>query len=243
MVIIENTIRSDARAAAPARRRSRAATALAGGVLGAIVVALALPQAVSWQLALPGDPVIAAIRAGAPVAEDRFTRLIDSREAALAWWDDGALWHDLGRAHLARALSLPYSRAEDRLAELERARLALREAAARRPLDSRAWLRLSLTELLLLRRDASAQALEMAMQAAPTESSQFGPRIEYGLKLWDRLSPEGRQLWQQQVRLQWRGDRPATARLIRRFGNRERFEAALAFDPAAREALDALLRR
>jgi hypothetical protein len=216
---------------APARRPL--ATAFFGAACGLLLLYLAIPRTLIAFEALPGNPIFQKIQAKGQVNVKELGELVASRKAALSWGRDPALMAELGIAQLLRA---EMASADRGFALIERnaGRQMLRQALARRPLDSFSWLELAYVDLLARRDRAAAGNLTLAIRMAVSRPGQFAPRIEMGLKLWNLLDGDQRDDIRNQIRLMWRESRESRDRavaLAKRMQAPEIFREALSLVP------------
>jgi hypothetical protein len=130
----------------------------AGLLLGAGLLALALPVAGAALSRVPGDAVLRELRAGTAVDTPALRRFADSRRAALTWRDDPR-----DRAELALAALLLAERADAGRAPLLAAERALTAALRAAPADPYAWTRLALVRWRL---DRPVDRVRAALDAA-----------------------------------------------------------------------------
>ncbi len=198
------------------REPRRAPLALAALIAGGLLIALALPRLIGETLALPARPVIAAVRAGAPVDARHLALAADAEAAALRWLDDGRGWTALGllRYEQARALGLAGAAAR---ARLDDAIAAHRAGLARSPGQAHAWTRLA--QLVLLRDGPSpgiGPLLVRAVEAAPRHRRLAFRRIALALATWRHLGPEAQAAIADQIRFAARISRARLEALARR---------------------------
>lgn len=177
--------------------------ALAILVLGAAIVALALPQFMAALARTGGDPVIAAIAQGERVSDIRLERALASRSTAVNWWP---LPRDLGDIALLQTLQAramdPARQAGQRRLMLDRAAAAARSALAQGAADPFLWMRLAEAGFL---RDGLqpkvAVPLMQSMRLGPTLQSLILPRLELAFILYPTLTDPQREELYRQVRL------------------------------------------
>jgi hypothetical protein len=151
-----------ARATHAGERQARRSVRLAGGLtalMGAACLALAVPVAGAALSRLPGDSVLADLRAGAVVGSAELDRLSESRRRAADWRRDPRDAADLA---LARMLHAERAGTDGR-ARLRQAERALMSALGAAPADPYAWTRLALVRWRL---DRSAGSVRAALDAA-----------------------------------------------------------------------------
>ncbi len=170
-------------------------------LLGAGLLALAVPRAVAALVSLPGGPVLARVQAMEPVGPEALDILIGAEDAALAWVDSGRRRTDRALALLLRA------RQGDAVRDkfLADSVAGLRSGLARAPANSFAWTRLAYAETTLNGPSpASASALRMGLITAPHEPRLLMVRLELCLQSWDHFAPADRALVDNQIRAAWR---------------------------------------
>lgn len=139
-------------------------------LVGAGLVALALPIAAAALTRLPGDGVLRALRTDDPVTPADLERLADSRQAAWRWRTDP---RDRAEFALARLLQAERAAPTHDGADgdkLRAAEAALTIALGTAPGDPYGWTRLALVRWRLGR---PAPRVEAALAAARTT----GPRV------------------------------------------------------------------
>jgi hypothetical protein len=208
-------------ATASDRAGQLAVAALAVGLLG-----LALPQLAVALVQLPGDPVVFALRRGAPVSDDALAVLAETREATLRWWPDATAGRELAVAAL-------------RLGERARAEAASRGALARAPVEPNGWLRLAwLAWTGGAPPGRTAALLRASVATGPYEPALTALRARIALDLWPSLPLDARLALAGQIRHLWR-DQPdalvglattrlAAIRIAEALGDREAIAAFVA---------------
>jgi hypothetical protein len=147
----------------PSGGRNRLAGAIAV-LLGAGLLALALPVAGAALTRLPGDAVLADLRAGEVRGSGDLTRLAESRRRAADWRRDP---RDAAERAFAQLLLAERAGVQGR-ARLRAAERALTAALRAAPADPYAWTRLALVRWRLDRPAASVRAaLEAARRTGP----------------------------------------------------------------------------
>jgi hypothetical protein len=158
---------------APRRESGRGARA-AGWItalLGAGCLALALPIAGAALSRVPGDAVLADLRAGAAPGSADLHRLAESRLRAADWRSDP---RDAAARALAQLVLAERAGSRDP-ARLRVSERALTAALAAAPADPYAWTRLALVRWRLDRPSGSvAAALDAARRTGP-HSARLGP--------------------------------------------------------------------
>lgn len=170
-------------------------------LLGAGLLALAVPRAVAALVSLPGGPVLARVQAMEPVGPEALDILVGAEDAALAWVDSG-------RRRTDRALALLLRARQEEAADNEflvDSLAGLRSGLAHAPANSFAWTRLAYAETMLNGPSPSAAAaLRMALITAPHEPRLLMVRLELCLRSWDHFGPADRALVGDQIRAAWR---------------------------------------
>lgn len=191
---------------APARISGRKWTAVLVALASAAgILYLSIPRMVAAFFALPGDSVFERVQRGEAVSLDDVRTLATSRQRAVLWADWPSEWSDLGYAEheIAYRERGPDGRLDPKL--VDRALAATEHALAHAPLDSEAWGRLALLRYVMAGpTDAAAKAFGMALLTGPVRPKQVGYRLDLAFRLWQRLSPDDRDLVARYARISWR---------------------------------------
>lgn len=142
---------------------------LVGAVLATsavVVLSSLVPQAASRLAELPGDGAVRLLYAGERPTESGLLRVLDSREAAIAWVERAGPHRDLGHFYFVLADELGDTE-ERRRTLLLRAEAELTTAMARSPADPPTLALLATTYLDLDRPEEARRWLEMAQRIAP----------------------------------------------------------------------------
>jgi tetratricopeptide (TPR) repeat protein len=131
-----------------------------------VVLSSLVPQAASRLAELPGDGGVRLLYAGERPTESGLLRVLDSREAALAWVERAGPHRDLGHFYFVLADELGDTE-ERRHTLLLRAEAELTAAMARSPADPPVLALLATTYLELDRPEEARRWLEVAQQIAP----------------------------------------------------------------------------
>ena len=185
------------------RRRWPAVVVALGSAAGLLY--LSIPRTVAAFFALPGDSVFEHVQRGEAVSLKDIGTLATSRQRAVLWADWPRAWSDLGYAEheIAYRERAADGRLDPKL--VDRAVAATEQALARAPLDSEAWGRLALLRYVTAGpTDSAAKAFGMALLTGPVRPKQVGYRLDLAFRLWQRLSPDDRNLVARYARISWR---------------------------------------
>ncbi|WP_147274811.1 hypothetical protein [Ferruginivarius sediminum] len=188
------------------RRRLRGAAAI---LIGAALLALALPIAVASLAWLPARPAVEEIRRGSPPSTVRLRHSIATERMALRWREDGHGRFRLALAHLALAGRAGVAGANRHLQAAER---ELVRGLSLAPANAQAWTRLALVRYRLSRPAPTiVEALDLSIRTGPTERGLAPARAELILRLWPLAARRiGRSALDRQLRLAWQVDRAFT---------------------------------
>jgi hypothetical protein len=210
---------------------SRLTAALASTALALTVLYLGVPRLVGGIVKLPGDHAISQIRAERPIASTDVATLAQSRERTLRWLPERKTWGELGLAHLlAGALRAPED--ESRRPALLAAVGAIETGLALAPNDGYAWARLAIARYYLDGpSDGVADALTQSLLIAEYDRRLVFDRLDVAFAVWDRLSPETREVVRRQVGYGYHVSPNRLGALARTPDRRVRILAALSGTP------------
>jgi hypothetical protein len=174
-------------------------------LIGAALLALALPIAAASLAWLPARPTVAEIRQGSLPSTVRLRHSIASERMALRWREDGHGRFRLALAHLALAGRTGVAGANRHLRAAEREFVRGLSLA---PAHAQAWTRLALVRYRLSRPAPTVvEALDLSIRTGPTERGLAPARAELILRLWPLAARRiGRSALDRQLRLAWRVD-------------------------------------
>ncbi len=220
----------------------RAAPIAVALVAGAALVWLAGPRLVAAFAGLAAGPVIAELRAGAPMLSRHLRIAADSQRSALEWTDDGRGWGRLGLIAFLQAQEQGF--ADDGRALLDDSIAAHRRGLRLSPAQTYAWARLAHAELL--REGPSPRLgppLELSILTAPYDYALVFQRLELCLMVWRQLDDHVRALVAEQVRFAARYKLRRLAKLAKQRYATGIVRAALADVADLRYRFDAALLR
>lgn len=126
-------------------------------------------------------------------------KLHASQRAAVDWVPSGKSHADRAVTEIALAKAAP-SRSVERADWYQRAEASVEEGLLLAPADPYAWARLAYLRLKKGGRKSGArEALMMSMLTGPYEKRLAKSRIQYAIRLWNRLSPEDRAFVKKQI--------------------------------------------
>lgn len=201
-------------------------------VVGAVVLLyLGVPRTIAAFVMLPGNEPLRDYGDGKAIDRDQLETIIESRQEALAWVDDGHTWSELALGQLLLAARPEKGGPLD--SELvDRAIDSLRSGLTQAPTDTYAWTRLAYAELLA--RGASqtvSSALVMSMRTGRYQPQLTLFRLKLCLAVWPHFAVKDYLLVLDQVRLAWRRWRKDVVEIARATGRPDVIRAALAQTP------------
>lgn len=200
--------------------------------LGIGLIALALPYFFAGFAALSGDPVVEAIKAGAPLPESALTRLIESRQAAESIYPKASYAIERGMAELRLAEGTDLNPTAKR-AHFKAAHAAFADGLAAAPGNAYAWAQLAYIETRLNGPSAkAADALYQSIVAAPYEPTLLLSRVGLAAQLRAYWSAELSAAMPSQIRKAFSQDPGAFVTLAVTGGFVPLARAALLSDPA-----------
>lgn len=202
----------------PVRRSlSFAATILLAAVIGAGLLAAALPRTLAAFARLSGDPLMSHLADGKELSEADYGVLAESRRHAIGHAASAEDYSELALAELGLAAAAGAADPATARALYEAAREAAREAVRRNPADGYGWMRLAYANYYL---DGVApplaRALEMTLKATPFDLRLVYVTVEFALTAWPELSEEARARAETQIRFAVRWDPARVARAAKR---------------------------
>ena len=206
------------------QRTTEVLLAAATAVLGAGLLALAVPIAGASLAETPGNAILKRIYLETPDAAD-LRRLIRSREASLRWRGKGRTATDLA---LARMLLAESTGDAQRAGLLARAEDALAAGLGLAPMNPYGWIRLARIGAASRRAAAEvAPALGLAIHTGPREYRLRMHVVEAGLRAWAALDARDRELVAVRARQAWDADPLGTAAAAARVGRTDRLAGLL----------------
>lgn len=182
-------------------------------LLGAFLVNLAVPRFITALVAIPGDTVQFGLTRGQPVADAVLRLLIENRTEALRWLDDPAYYRDIGTATTFLAFHRGFADPSSALL-LEKSDMALRSSLRLAPVDPGAWARLAYVHQLLGAPASQVTAdLRASLQTGSFDPGLLGSRLRIAVALWSELEADDRSTVMEQIRVLWRHDTDALARI------------------------------
>ncbi|MEJ5232521.1 MAG: tetratricopeptide repeat protein [Geminicoccaceae bacterium] len=205
-----------------------------------VVLSSLVPQAASRLAELPGDGAVRLLYAGERPTEAGLLRVLDSREAALAWVERAGPHRDLGHFYFVLADELGDTE-ERRRTLLLRAEAELTTAMARSPADPPTLALLATTYVELDRPEQARRWLEVAQRIAP-----FSPETAL-VRAWIALTtapPDDppRPTDARDFRAAFAYDRARFVQMVMELGARDRVLPAFAGTEADYELRVALMR-
>jgi hypothetical protein len=172
-------------------------------LLGALLLARAVPLVVAEVLKLPGNRVLALMQQGRAPSDKELELFIATRQKSLAWADEARARTDLALADLA--LAQRQIGGGPRYQELvESAEQSLRQGLALAPANPFAWARLGFGELAAVEPGTRvAAALAMSIRSGRVEPSLTFARLALCLIEWPDFPAADRALIEDQIRLAW----------------------------------------
>jgi hypothetical protein len=142
----------------------------------------------AYVLLLPGNAALDRIRAGEIVTAEGYERILRSRTAALGWIELPKARIDLGLTYylMARSAADPGA---DPAAYLLEAQQQLEIGLTGEPANASAWLWLADINQALGDTQQAAEALRLALLAAPRDVNLAVARAGMALRFWDELPP------------------------------------------------------
>jgi len=154
-------------------------------LLAAPILWVGVPRLVAASLALPGDTGAAQLNNGEMLTFDGFTRVVDSRHAALRWAPDPTHLRDLGTAYMMAAHA-PHI-GVDREAALRAAVERYEYGLALEPVNPHGWVLLAMAHATLEEHDRAVAALERSFEAGPHAAELAATRVTTAMASWDHL--------------------------------------------------------
>ncbi|MFN0191992.1 MAG: hypothetical protein ACKVP5_08430 [Aestuariivirga sp.] len=209
-------------------------------LLGAFLFILAVPRFMAALVAIPGDAVQFELTRGQPVADDALRLIIENRTAALNWLNDPAYYRDIGTAATLLAFRRGFTDHTSTLL-LEKSDVALRSALRLAPVDPGAWARFAYVHRLLgVPPSQVAVDLRASLQTGPYDPGLLESRLRIAIALWSEFEANDRGAFVEQVRMLWRHDSEALARISLNPTAFSVITQAIARDPEALGKLRAL---
>lgn len=223
-------------------------TAALFGVLGIILIGLAVPRLVSGIALAPYGETVA--RLGIPLVQapmpprSELYAAAESRRQALSALRSAHAYAELGALYLAEARIAGFG-TRNGGALLDQTTGALRASLSLSPLQPYAWTQLALAMYL---REPGNPALNrimrLAIETAPYEPRLVERRADLGLAMWDRLDEGTREMVAGQIRLAAAHAPDALADAAKRYARLATVRTMLEGNPALmRNFLSAYLRR
>jgi hypothetical protein len=182
---------------------SRTATGAVLGVVGLALVIATAPHLVAGIVQIGGDPAVAAIERNLPTSPDMLDAAIDSRRAALSWYDTPAYHDQIGFAAVRSWIRLNALLVKAPEAERQSRQLAIdefRQGLTKEPAEPYAWHQLALVDLMTSGpSQRTSQLLKLSVRSGPNEPGIMVQRIVVAMMAWTNLDLETRQLFMSQV--------------------------------------------
>jgi hypothetical protein len=172
-------------------------------LVGIAMAFLAVPHFVAGLIQIGGDPTAAAIERSLPTTPDGLDADIESREAALGWYNIPQYHDQIGFAEVRNYLRLDTLPAKPVDAEKAAQQKAIDEftyALALQPADPYAWQQLALTDVMLSGPSARvARYLRMSIETGPEEPNLVVERLAVAMTNWAKLDFLTRAMFIRQV--------------------------------------------
>jgi hypothetical protein len=221
---------------------SRPISGIAAAALAAGILYLGVPRAIGGIFKLPGDHVVAELRADQSIDAAEVAALMASRERTLAWFQDRKVWGELGLARLMAAVALPPDD-ETRQPTLSGAVEAIEQGLALAPNDGYAWARLAIARYYSEGPGQRvADAVGQSLLIVDWDLRLIRDRLDVALAVWDWLPPESRVLVRRQIGYAYDISPRALADLARTPDRRVRIIAGLSDTPERMMKLERYLR-
>lgn len=154
-------------------------------------MAFAIPHLVAGIVQLGGDPAEAAIERNLPTTPDAVDNDVDSRYAALAWYDIPQYHDQIGFAEVRNYLrldTLPTKPVDTESHAQQTAIDEFRRGLAAQPAGPYAWQQLALMDVLRSGPSARvAQYLRMSVESGPEEPNVVVERLAVAMMTWNKL--------------------------------------------------------
>ncbi len=192
----------------------RSLSVLAAAALALFLLYLSIPRGVAALIMLPADHVVSWVKQGraADLRPEDLENLIESRQQASYWIEDGEVFANLAIAQLVAAGTDSTSEDDPQHVRgrlLAEASAALQRGLAAAPVNPHAWAQLGYTKLLAGDDPVGAVPfLKMSIYTGPYEPRLVFPRVKLLLELWNLLSDAERDLVYPQIRFAWNVSRP-----------------------------------
>jgi hypothetical protein len=217
--------------------------ALVSGLLGVIVVSLALPRTLAAWNALEAQSAIEKLQTGKPPSDEELAVGVRGLKRALEWTPSARRATDLALLRLEQASRLSKEDSA-RLPLLNEAERYLVEGLLASPANGFAWLRLAIVREL---REAPprdiAAALAQSVDMAPSMRKLWLPRAMMLLAYWRDLTFEELLALRAHLRTVWESDSVTRAALLQaavRSGELPMLAWAVGEKPPTRADVDAL---
>jgi hypothetical protein len=214
---------------------SRLVTGAVLGVVGLVLVVAAAPHLVAGIVQIGGDPAVAAIERNLPTSPDMLDAAIDSRRAALSWYDAPGYHDQIAFAAVRSWMRLNALLVKAPQAERQSRQLAIdefRQGLAQEPAEPYAWHQLALVDLMTSGPSArTSQLLKLSIRSGPNEPGIVVQRIAVAMMAWTNLDLEARLMFASQVEAAAAYRTRELADIALRFGTGDFIMALLAGRP------------
>jgi hypothetical protein len=203
-VDIVNTMANNSEASRPAsspRSPSAWGAALVAGLIGILLLGVAVPRLLAASQGLNAREVVWALYAGAKVAPATLTQASADLAAADTWVRDGEREGERSLLLIHRAMLAPT--ADEQAALWTKAEAAAASALSIAPGQPSLWYRLAALRERHGDLSGAVAALRLSMLSGAYAPDLMAPRIELGLKLVSAMNQETRDLLKRQIRLSW----------------------------------------
>jgi hypothetical protein len=167
---------------------------VAGGTIalvGAVMTFLAVPHFAAGLIQIGGDPTASAIERNLPTTPDGLDTEIESRDAAIGWYDTPQYHTQIGYAEVRnyfRLDTLPTKPLDAEKAAQQKAIDQFRRGLSLQPADPYAWHQLALMDVLQSGPSARvAGYLRMSVETGPDEPNLVVERLAAAMMAWSKL--------------------------------------------------------
>lgn len=211
---------------------------IALGLLGTLLLALAVPAAGARSSLAGGQAAFARVSEGGGLTEAGWLRLIAGQEAALASLPEPRIAKSVAVVLQARAGGVSDERA---VLLLDRAREVLQAALEEAPADPIGWMQLAQLDAAMLDIARAAESLAASFRTGAVAPELAVQRAALALGLWDWLAEPMVQRARAELPRALRLDAPALVAVARATGRLGELREAAAGDPVASAALERAL--
>lgn len=218
------------------RRRPAWGLSIIGVGLGGVLLVVGVVHFAAAVHLLKGRQAVEILESGQLPSPAGLTRILDSRESALAWRDLPGAWVERATVTLALAQMAPPGD-EERSVLLAKAASAYEQGLELAPVDPHGWLRLAFVLAEVGDFEAAAGAVDLSLITGPSVPELALPRSAIGLALWPLLEPRTRSRFAPEFARAVERNPDAFIRDVRASGHEAKVLEALASLPEARTTL------